>query len=72
MVQPSEQKNRHEVTSERSKANCSKTAARSETGKTGLMNFTLRNQGVGSVKKGLKLAALKQLPLLYAPHTLIA
>ena len=53
MVQPSGQKNRHEVTSERSKANWSKTAAHSETRKTGLMNFTLRNQGVGSVKKGL-------------------
>ena len=32
---------------------CSKTAARSGTSKTGLMNFTLRNQGVGSVKKGV-------------------
>ena len=45
--------NRHEVTSERSKANRSKTAARSRAIKTGLMNFALRNLGVGSVKKGV-------------------
>ena len=43
--------NRHEVTSERSKANWSKVVARSGTNRTGLMSFTLRNQGMKSVKK---------------------
>ncbi len=51
MAKPSQKKKRHKVASERSKANWSTTAARSGTSKTGLMNFTLRNKGVWSVKK---------------------
>jgi hypothetical protein len=51
MAQPSEQ-NRHEVTSERSNANWSKAVARSGTSKTGLMNFTLRNLGVWTLRRG--------------------
>jgi len=50
MAKPS-RKNRHKVASERSNANWSKTAARSGTNRTGLMSFTLRNQGMKSVKK---------------------
>ncbi len=53
MAQPSDQKNCHEVTSERSKANWLERWRSRVPKKTGLMNFTLRNQGVGSVKKGL-------------------
>jgi len=44
MAKPAKpKKNRHKVTSERSKANWSTTAARSGTRRTGLMDFAWRN-----------------------------
>ena len=53
---------KNEVTSERSNANWSKTAAGSGTDKTGLMNFALINLGVWTLRRGCCLSAASFTP----------
>jgi len=50
------------MTSERSKVNWFKTAARSGTSRSGLMNFALRNLGVWTLRRGCCLSAASFTP----------